>query len=127
MKLVLVAVSALTVACASTAPEASAPEPVAAAQAQTATPGLSIYEGTYSLQGPNGVLDMRVWLDAEGKLNGELVGRGQQTTFRPTDTPHKFMHADRDDVTFTFTIENGRATMATMRQGTREVSGPRSK
>lgn len=126
MKLLLVAVSAFTVACASTAPEA--PAPVAPAQSQTvaAPAGLSMYEGTYSLQAPNRVIDLRVWLDAEGKLNGELVGMGQQTTFR-ANGEHKFMHETRDDVTFTFTVENGRATSATMRQGVREVSGPRSK
>ncbi len=124
MKLLLVAVSALTVACASAAPES--PAPVAPAQTQVAEADLSIYEGTYSLQGQNRVIDLRVWLDAEGKLNGEMVGLGQQTTFRPS-TEHKFMHADRDDVTFTFTVENGRATIATMRQGTREISGPRTR
>lgn len=126
MKLLLAAaLSALSVACASGAP--ATPAPAAPVQTQAVNPGLGLYAGTYSLQGPNGTLDLRVWVDAEGKLNGELVGRGQQTTFRPGDTEHKFLHATRDDVSFTFTVEDGRATMATMRQGTREVSGPRTK
>ena len=124
MKLLLVAVSALTVACASTAPET--PEPVAPAQSQTADAGLSVYEGTYSLQAPNRVIDLRVWVDAEGKLNGELVGLGRQTVMRP-NTTHKFLHEARDDVWFLFTVENGRATAATMHQAGREISGPRTK
>ena len=46
--LLLVALSALTAGCASTAPEA--PAPAAAAQAQTpAANDLSIYTGTYAL------------------------------------------------------------------------------
>lgn len=126
MKLLFVAVSAFTLACASAAPEA--PQPVAAAQtqAQPADLGLAAYEGTYAMQAPNRLITMRVWLNDEGKLNGELIGMGQQTTFRPADTEHKFMHATRDDVTFQFTVENGRATAVTMRQGEREISGPRT-
>jgi hypothetical protein len=124
MKLLLVAVSALTVACASGAPEA--PAPIATAQADSAEAALSLYPGTYTLQGPGRTIDLRVWLDAEGKLNGELVGRGQQTTFRPTSTAHKFLHATRDDVWFLFTVENGQATSLTMHQSGREVSGPRT-
>ena len=125
MKLLLVMGCALVMACASTTPET--PAPVAPAQTPTADTKLSVYEGTYSLQGPNRVIDLRVWLDADGRLNAELVGLGQQTTFRTTDTPHRFLHATRDDVSFVFTVEDGRATMATMRQGAREISGPRSK
>jgi hypothetical protein len=128
MKLLLVAVSSLAIACASGAPET--PEPVAPAQpqaqTQTADAALSVYQGTYALQGPNRLITLRVWLDAEGKLNGELVGTGNQTTFRPGSEPHTFMHATRDDITFQFTVENGRATAATMRQGEREISGSRT-
>lgn len=123
MKLLLVAVSAFTVACASAAPEA--PEPVAPAQTQNPDVLLTTYSGTYSLQAPRRVIDLRVWVDGEGKLNGELVGLSQQTTFRPSDTAHKFLHATRDDIWFLFTIENGRATMATMHQRGREISGAR--
>ncbi|HEX2210160.1 MAG TPA: hypothetical protein VHG93_20965 [Longimicrobium sp.] len=123
MKLLLAAVSALTVAaCASAAPEA--PAPVAPAQTQTAHAGLGIYEGTYALQAPSRVLDVRVWLDAEGRLNGEMVGSGQQTIFRPGGE-HRFLHAARDDIWFLFTVENGRATGMTMHQAGREISGPR--
>ncbi|HEX8693613.1 MAG TPA: hypothetical protein VF746_14415 [Longimicrobium sp.] len=128
MKLLLVAVSALAAACATAAPEApasAAPAPAAPAQTRTADAGPGVYEGTYALQGANRVIDLRVWVDAQGRLNGELVGLGQQTTFRPTDTEHRFLHATRDDVWFLFTVENGRATSATMHQGTREISGPR--
>ncbi len=123
MKLLLAAISALTLAaCASAAPEASAP--VAPAQAQTASAGLGIYEGTYALQGPNRVIDVRAWVDAQGRLNGELVGTGNQTTFRPSGE-HRFLHAARDDIWFLFTVENGRATGLTMHQMGREISGPR--
>ena len=124
MKLLLAAAAALTVAaCASAAPEA--PATVAPAQTQTVPAGLGIYEGTYALQAPNRVIDLRVWLDAQGTLNGELVGLGRQTTFRPTSTPHRFLHATSDNVWFQFTVENGRATSATMTQGDRQISGPR--
>jgi hypothetical protein len=122
MKLLLVAVTALAAACAPAAPQA--PAPAAPAQTQAAPVGLSIYEGTYALQAPSRVIDLRVWVDAEGRLNGELVGLGQQTTFRPS-TEHRFLHATSDNVWFQFTVENGRATSATMHQGTREISGPR--
>lgn len=122
MKMLIVAVTALTAACATAAPEASAP--VAPAQAQTVPVGLAVYEGTYALQGPNRVIDLRVWLDAQGTLNGELVGLGQQTTFRPAGE-HRFLHATSDNVWFEFTVENGRASGATMGQGERVISGPR--
>ena len=122
MKLLLVGVSALTVACASAAPEAHAP--ATPAQTQTADPGPGGYEGTYTLQFPDRVLDLRVWLDARSGLNGELVALGQRTTFRPS-TGHRFLHATRDDVWFLFTVENGRATRVTMHQGGREISGLR--
>lgn len=122
MRLPLVAVSALTVACAPAAPEA--PAPGTPAQTQTAGVGPGVYEGTYTLQFPDRVLDLRVWLDARGGLNGELVALGQRTTFRPS-TEHGFLHATRDDVWFLFTVENGRATRVTMHQGGREISGPR--
>ena len=106
-----------------------APQPVAPSAAQTpaASAGLNAYEGTYSLQGPNRVIELRTYVDAEGKLNGELVGMNQQTTFRPTDTPHKFLHGDADDIWVVFTMENGRATSVLMHQRGREVTGPRSK
>jgi hypothetical protein len=125
MKLLLVAVTALTTACASTAPESSeAPAPVAPAQARTAPAGLGIYEGTYALQAPNRVIDVRVWLDAQGALNGELIGTGRQTTFRPGGE-NRFLHATSNEVWFQFTVENGRATSLTMHQGEREISGQR--
>jgi hypothetical protein len=123
MKLLLLAVSALTVACASAAPET--PAPVAPVQTQTAEAGLSMYEGTYALEAPTRVINLRVWVDKEGKLNGELVGMGQFTTFRPS-TEHKFLHGNADDIWVLFTVENGRATSATMHQRGREISGPRT-
>ena len=76
-------------------------------------------------QGPGLAIDLRVWVDAEGRLNGEMVGRGQQTTFRPTSTEHRFLHATSDNVWFQFTVENGRATGAMMGQGDRQMSRPR--
>ncbi len=122
MKLLLAAVCALTAACASAAP--GAPATAAPAQTRAASVGLGIYEGTYVLQWPDRVLDLRVWLDAQGQLNGELVELGQRTTFRPS-TEHRFLHATRDDVWFLFTVENGRATSVTMGQGGQEISGRR--
>lgn len=122
MKMLLVAVAALTAACAPSAPPASAP--AAPAPAHAAPVGLALYEGTYALQAPNRVIDLRVWLDAQGTLNGELVGLGQQTTFRPNGE-HRFLHATSNNVWFQFAVENGRATSATMGQGDRVISGPR--
>ena len=124
MKLLLLAISTLTVACASAAPEA--PVPAAPAQTQTTNAGLTMYEGTYSLQAPSRVIELRVYVDNEGNLNGELVGMGQQTTFRPSETPHRFLHGSADDIWVQFTIENGRAMGATMHQRGREISGQRS-
>ena len=123
MKLLLAVLSALTVAACATA----APQPAttaAPAQTQAADAGLGIYEGTYALQAPNRTLDVRVWQDEQGRLNGELVGTGNQTTFRPGGE-HRFLHATRDDVWFLFTVENGRATALTMHQAGREITGPR--
>ena len=94
------------------------------ALAQPSSAELSAYEGTYALRDPTRVLDLRVWLDVQGQLNGELVGLDQQTTFRPS-TKHRLLHATRDDVGFQFTVENGRATSVTMGEGTREISGLR--
>src|SRR5688500_4870886 len=125
MKFLLVAVSALSLACASAAPEGPQPVAPVQTQAQPADLGLATYEGTYAMQAPNRLISLRVWLN-EGKLHGELIGMGQQTTFRQGDAEHKFMHETRDDVTFQFTVENGRATAVTMRQGEREISGPRT-
>lgn len=96
----------------------------APAQTQTASAEPGVYEGTYALQAPSRVLEVRVWLDAQGRLNGEMVGSGQQTTFRPSGE-HRFLHATRDDIWFLFTVENGRATGLTMHQAGREISGPR--
>lgn len=122
MKLLFVAVTIVSAACAPAAPATTAP--AAPAPVQAAPVGLRAYEGTYALQGASRVLDLRVWVDAGGALNGELVGQGEQTTFRPAGE-HRFLHASRDDVTFVFTMENGRAASLTMTQGTRTISGPR--
>lgn len=104
--------------------DAAAARAPAPAQPAAGTP-LGAYEGTYALQFPDRVVDLRVWVDAQGRLNGELVGLGQQTTFRPAGTEHRFLHATSDNVSFRFTVQDGRATAATMDQGGREVSGPR--
>ena len=124
--LLLVALSALTAGCASTAPEA--PAPATPAQTQTQTPAandLSIYTGTYALQAPDRVVDLRVWLDEAGSLTGQLVGLSNPTTLRP-DTGHRFLHATRDDIWFLFTVENGRATRVTFNMpGRGEMSGAR--
>lgn len=100
-----------------------APAP-AQTQTQTAEAAVGIYAGTYALQAPGRVLDVRVWLDEQGRLNGEMVGSGQQTTFR-AGGEHRFLHAARDDIWFLFKVENGRATGLTMHQAGREISGPR--
>ena len=86
---------------------------------------LSIYTGTYALQAPDRVVDLRVWLDEAGSLTGQLVGLSNPTTLRP-DTGHRFLHATRDDIWFLFTVENGRATRVTFNMpGRGEMSGAR--
>jgi hypothetical protein len=102
-----------------TSPPAPAP-----AQARSSDTGLARYEGTYALEGPNRTLDLRVWVDAEGRLNGEMVGSGQQMIFRPS-TEHKFLHPTQDDLWVLFTVDDGRATSVTMHSPNREISGPR--
>lgn len=126
MKLLFVAATVLTAACASAPPEAAPVAPIAQQAAKTAQPAATVYEGTYTLQGSR-LIDLRVWRDENGDLHGELVGMGRETKFRPTDTPNKFLHETNDDVWFLFTVENGRATALTMHQGSREISGPRTK
>ena len=112
------------VGCASTAQE-TAPAPTTA-QVQTAPTGLAMYEGTYELEAPSRTIELRVWVGDDGKLHGELVGMGQQTTFRPGGE-HRFLHGNADDIWVVFNVENGRATGATMHQRGREISGIRAR
>ena len=129
-KLIIIAVSALTMATAHTAAAQTTttpPAPATPAPTPAEVTDLTVYSGTYSLQGPNGTVDVRIWMDEEGKLNAELIGRDRQTVLRPSDTPHKFLHETIDQVWFLFTMENGRATALTMHQGPREITGPRTK
>ena len=123
MRLLLVAFSALSVACAPAARQA--PAPVASAQARTADAGPEIYEGTYAMQTPDRVLTLRIRPDAEGTLRGELIELGQRATFRPSGTEHRFLHAMQDQSWLQFTVENGRATGVIMHQRGRELSGMR--
>lgn len=124
MKLLLIAVSALTAACASAPPEA--PAPAAPAQTQPAGMGLSVYEGTYAVQAPDRVLTVRISAGADGTLNGELVELGQRATFRPSETGHRFLHATQVESWLQFTVENGRATTITLHRRGREMSGART-
>ena len=121
--------AALALVLGATASPASAQD-APAQQTQSSAPAaadLSVYEGTYSMQAPNGnMIDLRTWVDENGKLNGELVGRGQQTVFRPSSEPHKFLHATIDDIWFLFTVVDGASIKATMHQRGREISGPRT-
>ena len=129
-RLFLVAVGIIPAACATAGQETSpapAPAPApAAAQVQPALTGLAVYEGTYALQAPSRTIDLRVWVGADGKLNGELVGAGRQTTFRPGGE-HRFLHGTANDIWVLFTVANGRATGATMHQRGREISGTRTR
>jgi hypothetical protein len=129
MKLAAIAaLSILTMACASAPAETPAPAAPVQAQAPAAVANdVSIYTGTYELQAPSRVLEVRIFQDQEGKLSGELVSSGQRTVMRATDTPHKFLHETRDDIWFLFKIENGRSTELTMHQAGRQISGPRTK
>jgi hypothetical protein len=124
-RLVLLVTAISAVACASTTPKTAVTPVPASAAVITAPTGLAMYEGTYALQGPTRTLDLRVWIGNDGKLNGELVGHGKQTTFRPTSEPHTFLHATEDDISFVFTVVDGRATALTMIEDGRETSGRR--
>jgi hypothetical protein len=113
----------VTMGCASTG-QVTPPPPPTAAQVQPAAMGLAIYAGTYALQAPQRTIDLRIWVGDDAKLHGELVGMGEQTTLRPSGE-HRFLHADSNDIWVLFTVEDGRATGATMHQRGREISGAR--
>jgi hypothetical protein len=123
-RLFVFATGIIAAACATTGQEA--PPAPAVAQVQPALTGLAVYEGTYALQAPSRTIDLRIWVGTDGKLNGELVGAGRQTTFRPGGE-HRFLHGTADDIWVLFTVENGRATGATMHQRGREISGTRTR
>ena len=123
-RLFALAFGIITMGCATTGQET--PPPPAAAQVQPAPTGLAVYEGTYALEAPARTIELRVWVGDDGKLNGELMGMGQQTTFRPGGE-HRFLHASADDIWVVFTVEDGRATGATMHQRGREISGKRAR
>ncbi len=110
-------------ACSTTGREA--PAAPTAAQVQPAAAGLAMYAGTYSLQAPSRTIQLRVWVGDDGKLHGELVGMGPQTTLRPAGE-HRFLHGTADDIWVQFTVEDGRATSALMHQRGREISGRRT-
>ena len=122
-RLIALAFAVVTVGCASTGQQ-TPPAPAAAQVQPAATAGLAMYEGTYSLQGPSRTIELRIWVGEDAKLHGELVGMNQQTIWRPAGE-HKFLHATLDDAWVVFTVENGRATGATMHQRGREISGKR--
>jgi hypothetical protein len=123
-RLFVLAAGIIAAACATTGQET--PPAPAAAQVQPALTGLAVYEGTYALQAPSRMIDLRIWVGTDGKLNGELVGAGRQTTFRPGGE-HRFLHGTANDIWVLFTVENGRATGATMHQRGREISGTRTR
>jgi hypothetical protein len=120
--LLALAFGIVTMGCASAGQPT--PPPAAAAQVQPAAEGLARYAGTYALQAPSRTINLRVWVGDDARLHGELVGLGEQTTLRPGGE-HRFLHADSDDIWVLFTVEDGRATGATMHQRGREISGAR--
>jgi hypothetical protein len=128
MKPLLVALCALTAGCAPAVPE---PRDVAPAKPKrlfnhSAEAGLGIYQGTPSLQRPSRVLDLRAWLDAEGKLNGELMGLASKRYFGPPQHLTSTCTRPRMTCGFSFSVDAGRAVALTMHQRGREISGPRT-
>jgi hypothetical protein len=123
-RLIALAFGIATLGCASTGQVTPPPAPTPAAQVQPAATGLAVYEGTYALQAPQRTINLRIWVGDDARLHGELVGLGEQTTLRPNGE-HMFLHADADDIWVRFTVEEGRATGATMHQRGREISGTR--
>lgn len=80
------------------------------------------YEGTYALQAGGRTLEVRVFV-REGALMAEPAGQSA-TRLRPQGD-HAFVPQADDRIRFVFTVEDGRATAATLHQGGRTLQGAR--
>ncbi|HST57330.1 MAG TPA: serine hydrolase [Longimicrobium sp.] len=83
---------------------------------------MALYEGTYALQADGRTLEVRVFVQ-DGRL---MVQPGGQTTTRlRAQGDHAFIPEADARIRFVFTVENGRATAATLHQGGRTIQGAR--
>lgn len=80
---------------------------------------LAAYEGTYEIR-PG--FELSVWVD-EGQLWSRATGQGAFRLRAQGD--HLFVPTFDDDVRLIFTVENGRATAATLVQGGQEMRAER--
>ncbi len=105
--------------------DATTPAAPAAPQVldQPLTPAqMASYEGTYALQAGGRTLEVRVFVQ-DGRL---MVQPGGQTTTRlRAQGDHAFIPEADDRIRLVFTVENGRATAATLHQNGRTIQGAR--
>lgn len=84
---------------------------------------LARYEGTYTLRMGERSLDLRVFVQ-DGRL---MVHPTDQATHRMrAQGGHAFIPEGDDEIRLVFTMENGRAASATLRQHGREITGTRA-
>jgi CubicO group peptidase (beta-lactamase class C family) len=83
---------------------------------------MAAYEGTYALQAGGRTLEVRVFVQ-EGRLMA--LPAGQMPTRLRAQGDHAFIPEADDAIRLVFTVENGRATAATLHQGGRQISGAR--
>lgn len=90
-------------------------QPLTAAQ-------MASYEGTYALQADGRTLEVRVFVQ-DGRLM--VQPGGQSTTRLRAQGDHAFIPEADARIRLVFTVENGRATAATLHQGGRTIQGAR--
>jgi D-alanyl-D-alanine-carboxypeptidase/D-alanyl-D-alanine-endopeptidase len=84
---------------------------------------LAAYEGTYALPMGGRTLELRVFVH-EGALMAQPTG--QRAARLRAQGDHAFMPDGDDEIRLVFTVQDGRATAATLHQGGRVIEGPRT-
>jgi CubicO group peptidase (beta-lactamase class C family) len=83
---------------------------------------MAVYEGTYALQADGRTLQVRVFVQ-DGRLM--VQPGGPSTTRLRAQGDHAFIPEADARIRFVITVENGRATGATLHQGGRSIQGAR--
>jgi D-alanyl-D-alanine-carboxypeptidase/D-alanyl-D-alanine-endopeptidase len=81
------------------------------------------YEGTYPLRMGERTLELRVYAE-DGKLMAQPAG--QRSTRLRAQGGHVFIPDVDDEILLSFTVQDGRAVSATLRQSGREITGQRT-
>ena len=98
--------------------------PAAAVRDLPLTPAdMARYEGTYTLQADGVTLDLRVFA-RDGRLMAQAAGQGANRLRAQGE--HVFIPDFDDTVRLVLTVENGRATSATLHQAGRVINGART-